>query len=544
MSILSLDKRIPLVFIIGYVCLSWGGQYALRTLWEPDEARYTYVAKEMSQSGNWLVPQRNGTYYAHKPPLMFWLIKASTLLTNGEFNGISGRLPTLLGAILALWALVRLAALWYGHPIAWHAFFILSTSYLFWHKAGTGQIDMLLLGLELGALYLLFKNSDSASAKERVVAFIFMGLAILAKGPVGLIVPVGIFVTGNILAGRKKRLLMPYWFWGIPLSLSLPAFWLILVELNHPPPGYLQELLFAQNMGRLQGTYGGHYKPFYYYLKYLCIDFLPWSLLMPAALWILIKKKLWKKETLTLAGWILFVVIFFSFCGGKRNLYILSVYPAASLLVASAVCSMDSLPDRLRNFTVYLVVLVLFLFSQGVFWVPLFISIPVSNRYFMPLGIILLLGTVLLLHHQQKKGFTLGWIHRFIYIMVMVEFYVGTCIFPAFNPLKSPFSLAEAAQTRLAESQKLIYYQMDGEIFSLYSNRGGVRVDNIGQLLSAMEEKGQGIAVFDSSAWDQLKPTLCQWGNTHHFEMGSKKLIWLEYDSMLYEKNKNTSCCF
>jgi len=542
MTILSLDKRIPLVFIIVYVCLSWGGQYALRTLWEPDEARYTYVAKEMSQTGNWLVPQRNGTYYTHKPPLMFWLIRASTLLTDGEFNGISGRLPTLLGAVLALWALARLAALWYGHPIAWHAFFILSTSFLFWHKAGTGQIDILLLGLELAALYLLFKNSEAASAWGRGAAFVLMGLAVLAKGPVGLIVPVGIFVFGNILAGRKERLLKPYWLWGIPLALSLPALWLLLVKLNNPPPGYLQELLFDQNVGRLQGTYGGHYKPFYYYLKYLVVDFLPWTLLMPAVLWILIKKKLWKKETLTLAGWILFVVVFFSFCGGKRNLYILSVYPAASLLVASAVCPLNSMPDGLRNFTVYLLLLVLFLLSQGAFWVPLFISMPVPISIFIPLGIILLAGTVMLFRRQRNHGFTLGWIHRFILIMIMVELYVGTVIFPAFNPLKSPFALAEAAQTLLPENQKLIYYQLEGEIFSLYSNRGGFRVDNIERLLPAMEEQGKGIAVFQNSAWEQLEPKLCQWGKTHNFEMGSKKLIWLEYDRVLYEKNNNTHC--
>jgi len=48
--------------------------------------------------------------------------------------------------------------------------------------------------------------------------------------------------------------------------------------------------------------------------------------------------------------------------------------------------------------------------------------------------------------------------------------------------------------------------------------------------------------VFQDSAWEQLEPTLCHWGKIHNFEMGSKKLIWLEYDRLLYEKNKNTPC--
>ena len=45
----------------------------LRDLWKPDEPRYAQVAREMSETGEWIVPHLNGETYAHKPPLVFWI---------------------------------------------------------------------------------------------------------------------------------------------------------------------------------------------------------------------------------------------------------------------------------------------------------------------------------------------------------------------------------------------------------------------------------------------------------------------------------------
>ncbi|MDA3833386.1 MAG: glycosyltransferase family 39 protein, partial [Spirochaetales bacterium] len=163
MNFLSVNKPVPFLFILVFAGILWGGQYMMRDLWEPDEARYTYVAREMDQSGSWLVPMRNGETYAHKPPLMFWLIKAGTVFTDGEYNGVSGRFPTFMGILLSLWMISRLALMWFDPQTAWRTVFILSTSILFWLKAGMGQIDMLLLGLEMSALYFLFTHEKPYS---------------------------------------------------------------------------------------------------------------------------------------------------------------------------------------------------------------------------------------------------------------------------------------------------------------------------------------------------------------------------------------------
>jgi 4-amino-4-deoxy-L-arabinose transferase-like glycosyltransferase len=74
MRLNSLTRSIPPLWLLVLLALAlWGGEFARRGLWEPDEARYAYVAREMRQGGHWFVPHINGVPYPDKPPLMFWL---------------------------------------------------------------------------------------------------------------------------------------------------------------------------------------------------------------------------------------------------------------------------------------------------------------------------------------------------------------------------------------------------------------------------------------------------------------------------------------
>src|SRR5579863_5874006 len=46
-------------------------------LWEPDEARYAEIAREMLATGNFIVPHLNYVPYVEKPPLLYWLTALS-----------------------------------------------------------------------------------------------------------------------------------------------------------------------------------------------------------------------------------------------------------------------------------------------------------------------------------------------------------------------------------------------------------------------------------------------------------------------------------
>ncbi|HUP43615.1 MAG TPA: hypothetical protein VM599_10445, partial [Thermoanaerobaculia bacterium] len=68
------SRRRDLLVLAGLAALLYLPGLGNHALWNPDEARYAEVAREMRLFGDWLVPRLNGEVYAHKPPLLFWLI--------------------------------------------------------------------------------------------------------------------------------------------------------------------------------------------------------------------------------------------------------------------------------------------------------------------------------------------------------------------------------------------------------------------------------------------------------------------------------------
>lgn len=538
MALPSATKPVPFWFILIFAGIVWGGQYMVRDLWEPDEARYTYVAWETDQSGSWLVPMRNGKAYAHKPPLMFWLIKAGTFLTSGEYNGVSGRFPTFLGTLFSLWVVTRLALMWFDPQTAWRTFFILSTSVLFWLKAGTGQIDMLLLGLEMSALYFLFTHERSRSTLRLTAAFCFMGLAVLAKGPVGLVVPVGIYVFASIFSGNANNLKKRYWLWGIPLALLWPATWLLAVIISGAPQQYLNELLFAQNVGRVTGEFGGHTKPVYYYLQYLIVDFMPWIFFVPVSILILKKNDACQGKLKLLAGWMLFVIVFFSLCASKRNLYILSVYPAAGMMVAAAWPQLRLQSKKWINASVYPVLALMFLVSlvclAAPLLIPLFADLPISGYVLLSISLMLGAGVFFLVQRDKTYGPDQGWFNRFAMTFMLTELCVSLVVFPSLNPIKTPQLLAAEARSLLNPSQQLLLFQMNGEIFALYSNRRGKQAQSIKALYAEMKAQGKGIVVFSENNRKKIEDQFKTVGSIHAFKMGSKDICFLKFDMVDY----------
>ncbi len=79
-------------------------------LWNPDEPRYAQVAREMMQTGNYLVPHINSEIYPDKPPLFFWLIALASK-PFGDVTAASARIPSAiacLGVILLTYLFGRI----------------------------------------------------------------------------------------------------------------------------------------------------------------------------------------------------------------------------------------------------------------------------------------------------------------------------------------------------------------------------------------------------------------------------------------------------
>ena len=350
----------PILLLLAAAGAVFALSLGTRDLWPPDEPRYALVAREMIEGGSWFLPHVNGHPYPDKPPLLFWLIAFSSRLTGGV-NQVAAVLPSLASALLVLLGTARLAFVLPGRdtrraPLL--AAGLLAVSWRFAMQATVGQIDMLLAAGTTWAFLLLVLGAGlepGAAPRRRlaVLAWGVMGLAILAKGPVGLILPLGGLVAGLLLAGERvpwRRLFPPA---GITLLVAVLAAWLVPASLEAFRGGnrsWLFDLLFRQTAVRYVASWH-HFRPPWYLFVVPLYDFqplvlfaLPGLLALPRAFRTsrrgdaAVPDRRVARAILLLAGAVLFVLVFFSIPRGKRAVYLL---PALPLLAALAGIDLD-----------------------------------------------------------------------------------------------------------------------------------------------------------------------------------------------------------
>lgn len=310
--------------------LAWLGSH---DLWAPDEPYFAEGAREMLVDGEWAVPHVNGVVTTDKPPLFFWLI-ALFSLPLGTVSTWTARLPSALAALGTLAITMGLARRFYGPRTAALAGAVLTTSYLFWEKGRWSQTDSVLCFLiwcSLGA-FALYRSGELPGAKAGLLFWFAMALAVLDKGPVGLLLPLGI--TLAVLAGDRKlgswRSFAPWT--GPALFLAVVTAWIVFATVGgggeYSVWGALKEHFVER------GIHGYHHKqPPWYYLEVLPAILLPWTFLVPGAMLLAWRRRLSSDRFfLTVAC---FVVIFFSISTEKRELYVLPAFPAFAVMVAT-----------------------------------------------------------------------------------------------------------------------------------------------------------------------------------------------------------------
>ncbi len=308
----------------------------LRDLWEPDEPRFALVAQEMIQTGNFVMPHRNNKPYPDKPPLFFWAIALSSLATGGVNAGAALLPSALAGAFLILLVFFLARRLIRDDDVALLSALILATSVKIFWQASHAQIDMLLALLTTIAMYGFTRMETGGGKRNVVLAWAAMALATLAKGPVGLILPIGAMLVYRWWSGKRRyrELFSPG---GIVAFLGIVGCWLTFLIIQGVQAGesvYLQNILFKQTVVRFAKSWH-HYQPVYYFFKVIFYDFFPWSPFLVSLVILKFKKMKFTDAEKFLFSWLFFVLLFFSIPMGKRGLYILPLYPAAAILVAS-----------------------------------------------------------------------------------------------------------------------------------------------------------------------------------------------------------------
>lgn len=255
---------------------------------DPVESNYTETVKEMLAAGDWLSPRIYGNCWYDKP----WLFYGELLVAFkwfGETSFAARFFPALFGVIGVLqtyWFAQKL----YSRRIGFLSGLILATTVEYFYLAKAVITDMTLLVAMDGALMLFYIAKTEQRSRLYYGAYILAGIAILTKGPVGLVLP-GLIILAYLLGNRDGHTLYHMkLIRGILLSLAVAALWYYPMYKLHGR-AFLDGFIGVHNVLRATVSEHPRNNTWWYYFLIFIIGCFPWSLSLP---W------LWKKHRKTL----------------------------------------------------------------------------------------------------------------------------------------------------------------------------------------------------------------------------------------------------
>jgi len=320
---------IQVIYLVGAVLIA---------LMDNDATQYATIAMQMSESGSYLEVIYRDINYLDKPPLLFWLSSLSFSLFG--VSHFAYRLPSIIVNLLGIYATYKLAESFYGKPAGLVSALIYASAIgivLYNHDVRT---DTMLTAFVVFSIWQLMDYIRQGKIINFMLGFIGIGLAMLAKGPIGLMVPM--LAIGSQLLYKKQWRYIFHWPWLLGLVIILVILSPMMIGLynQHGSMG-LRFYFWTQSFGRLTGenVWVDTTGPMFFIHSFLW-SFLPWSLLAVVAYfqkWILFfedYKATRKEEVLTLGG-ITLVFIAMSLSQYKLPHYVFIVYPLIAIMTAS-----------------------------------------------------------------------------------------------------------------------------------------------------------------------------------------------------------------
>lgn len=317
------------------------------------EARESHVAYIIKESREWVLPDRNG-FVPSKPLLHHWLAAAASYLGNDTVDEFYSRLPSAVAGIIVITALfifsrrlflLRTSCFAKSSNLAFASILILTTTYGYFSMMLLSMVDMTFSCFVVLAVFsfllpvfeqsLQAKTAIKISHQTWLLFFLFCALATLTKGPLGLLLPVLIVgVTLTYLMGIKNAFSLafkPNAGWLLYACLSVPWYYLASQKSS---AAFVDRQIFFENLKRFIGGDNINSEPFWFYVPGFIAKAAPWSLLLLLLFFGGVRTKTlrFKRSNigLSLFSGIAAAILFFSISSGKRNSYLLPLYPLFS----------------------------------------------------------------------------------------------------------------------------------------------------------------------------------------------------------------------
>ncbi len=311
------------------------GSFALT---DPDEVFYGQTSKEMLQRGEWLTPYLYGKPQFEKPILFYWLVEASYKIFG--VNEFAARFPSAVLGLLGTIVTYLLGAALFSRRAGIFSSLIAAANVEYIALSRACVTDMA-LAVFLGAGFLFFiYGYRKGRALPYAASSAFFGLAVLTKGPIGILLPGAailffLFIRKDMKSiGKMPLVLMAFSF----LAVTLP--WYLAMYKGHGRV-FIDEFFGFRHITRfLEPEHEWGVAP-YYNIPVLFAGFFPWSAFLPVALWQNVRKAFADKDDDARLGhsflllWFAAFFVFFSISSTKLPTYIFPVFIPASVMVGA-----------------------------------------------------------------------------------------------------------------------------------------------------------------------------------------------------------------
>jgi hypothetical protein len=313
-------------------------------LMEPDEGRNAEVAREMLAHGWWAIPHFDGLAYLDKPVLLFWMVAGSFRLFG--VSELAARLPSAFAALASMALTFELGRVLVGWRRGLLAALVFATTPIVLTYGRLVIFDLPLTACTTAALY-GFVRARLGEGRAGVrfdggwfaLVGVAIGLAVLMKGPVGIAVPLLLWLAGRgAFVDRRRGGAGP--LVALAMAVVVVAPWLVAVERSQP--GILHYAIVEETLLRLTSTQEfNRAAPVYFYGQTLAWALGAWGILLAALTPVLVRLRRARGHDGDVVAFVargtLALVVLFTLSASKRVHYILPAIVPLALLVAIAV---------------------------------------------------------------------------------------------------------------------------------------------------------------------------------------------------------------
>jgi len=304
---------------------------------EIDAMQYASISNELLRGENILHLFDNGAPYLDKPPLIFW-ITALFFKLFGSSDFVY-RVPSILFTLLLVYSTYRFSRLYYSENVSQIAALILSSSQALFIMNADVRTDIYMMAPMMLAIWQLTAYFFYHKWKNLLIGWIAISLAMMGKGPLGIVIPLSVLIM-DLLLNRKIQVLLDK---RLLVGLLICLFCLLPMSYGlHTQFGShgLEFFYWTQSFGRITGdsSWTNSTGPFYLFNVFL-YAFLPWTLISLMAI-IEHSRDIFKKkydngkvEYISFFGFIL-PMLMLSASNYKLPHYVYCVIPFASILTA------------------------------------------------------------------------------------------------------------------------------------------------------------------------------------------------------------------